>query len=231
MSAPTVLVVDDDDTVSEVVVDYLRRDGIDATSTRDGRTALALVASHRPDVVVLDRMLPGLDGTEVLTALRAHGSRPAVLMLTALGEEDDRVLGLELGADDYVTKPFSPRELVLRVQALLRRGAPAEPSSREVVVDGDLRLDPVARRATRGEDELALTGRELDLLAFLLRHPGTAYTREDLLREVWGWQIGDLGTVTVHVRRLRRKVEPDPANPVRLVTVWGVGYRWDPVAT
>jgi DNA-binding response OmpR family regulator len=147
-------------------------------------------------------------------------------MLTALGEEDDRVLGLELGADDYVTKPFSPRELVLRVGSVLRRSQPAD-GPLAPLVDGDVRVDPGARRAFLGATELALTTREFDLLVFLVAHPGRAYTRTELLSQVWGWDFGDHSTVTVHVRRLREKIEADPTRPRRIATVWGTGYRWD----
>jgi DNA-binding response OmpR family regulator len=150
-------------------------------------------------------------------------------MLTARGEEEDRIAGLEVGADDYVVKPFSPKELALRVRSVLRRGEQREaPDTAAVVVDGDLRLDTLARTVSLGGTDVALTTREFDLLAFLLAHPGRALRREDLMREVWGWEFGDQSTVTVHVRRLREKVEADPAGPTRLVTVWGVGYRWDP---
>jgi DNA-binding response OmpR family regulator len=154
-------------------------------------------------------------------------------MLTARGDEEDRVLGLRLGADDYVTKPFSPRELVLRVESVLRRAsrpdAAEDPNVADAVLsDGDLRVDLNRHEVWRDGEPLALTGREFDLLVFLMRNPGVAYSREDLLRAVWGWDFGDQSTVTVHVRRLRTKVEPDPAAPVRLVTVWGVGYRWEP---
>lgn len=148
-----------------------------------------------------------------------------VIMLTARGDEDDRILGLEVGADDYVTKPFSPRELVLRVESVLRRARPA--TAAHPLHAAGLGLDPAARRATKGSVELALTTREFDLLAFFLRHPGRVFSREDLMREVWGWDFGDLSTVTVHVRRLRGKVEDDPARPRLIHTVWGVGYRFD----
>ena len=169
-------------------------------------------------------MLPGIDGLEVCRRLRADGDVP-VIMLTALGEETDRVVGLELGADDYVTKPFSPRELALRVDSVLRRASAAPAPQR--LVDGDLVVDAARARGHRDGEVLALTGREFDLLRFLLAHPGTAYSREDLLQQVWGWSFGDQSTVTVHVRRLREKVERDPTRPVRLCTVWGVGYRWE----
>uniref|UniRef100_UPI001121F5F2 response regulator transcription factor n=1 Tax=Streptomyces recifensis TaxID=67355 RepID=UPI001121F5F2 len=184
-----------------------------------------------PDLVVLDLMLPGMDGLEVCARLRERGPVP-VIMLTARGDEDDRVLGLEVGADDYVTKPFSPRELVLRVESVLRRTRPAgrTPGAPGPLAAAGLTLDTAARRATRNGTELALTLREFDLLAFLLRHPGRAFGREELMREVWGWDFGDLSTVTVHVRRLRGKVEEDPARPRLIRTVWGVGYRFEPDA-
>ncbi|MYW65524.1 response regulator [Streptomyces sp. SID8379] len=223
--AGRVLVVDDDPTVAEVVTGYLERAGYLVDRAGDGPTALAGAAAHRPDLVVLDLMLPGMDGLEVCRRLRARGPVP-VVMLTARGDEDDRILGLEVGADDYVTKPFSPRELVLRVESVLRRARP-NAHVRPLAAAG-LTVDPAARRATRDGAELALTLREFDLLAFFLRNPGTAYSREDLMREVWGWDFGDLSTVTVHVRRLRNKVESDPARPRLVQTVWGVGYRFDP---
>ncbi len=222
--AARVLVVDDDPTVSEVVSGYLDRAGYLVDRAADGPSALARAAAHRPDLVVLDLMLPGMDGLEVCRRMRGHGPVP-VIMLTARGDEDDRILGLEVGADDYVTKPFSPRELVLRVESVLRRSRPA-PVARPLATAG-LAVDPAARRATKHGEELALTIREFDLLAFFLRHPGRAYSREDLMREVWGWDFGDLSTVTVHVRRLRGKVEDDPASPRLIQTVWGVGYRFD----
>ncbi|MFC9290813.1 response regulator transcription factor [Streptomyces sp. NPDC057052] len=220
-----VLVVDDDPTVAEVVTGYLARAGHTVDRADDGPAALARAAAHRPDLVVLDLMLPGMDGLEVCRRLRGQGPVP-VIMLTARGDEDDRILGLEVGADDYVTKPFSPRELVLRVESVLRRARPA--TAAPPLSAAGLTIDPTARRATKNGTELALTLREFDLLAFLLRHPGRAFGREDLMREVWGWDFGDLSTVTVHVRRLRGKVEDDPARPRLIQTVWGVGYRFDP---
>jgi DNA-binding response OmpR family regulator len=234
--AERVLVVDDDATVADVVRRYLERDGYDVQLAVDGETALRLAAERQPDLVVLDLMLPGIDGLEVCRRLRA-GSDVPVVMLTALGEESDRVVGLQLGADDYVTKPFSPRELALRVASVLRRarggaGDPAGgPAGPRVLRDGDLEVDVAARRATKNSTELALTGRELDLLIFLLRNPGQAFDRVALLERVWGWTFGDHSTVTVHVRRLREKVEDDPASPRRIATVWGVGYRYDPVGS
>ncbi|RPK93488.1 response regulator transcription factor [Streptomyces sp. ADI98-10] len=222
-----VLVVDDDLTVAEVVAGYLGRAGYEVTRADDGPAALECAARHRPDLVVLDLMLPGMDGLEVCRRLRAEAPVP-VIMLTARGDEDDRILGLEVGADDYVTKPFSPRELVLRVESVLRRSrtAPAPGPGAPLLADG-LRVDPVARHASKSGTDLALTMREFDLLVFLLRNPGRAVGREELMREVWGWEFGDLSTVTVHIRRLRGKVEDDPARPRLIQTVWGMGYRLD----
>ena len=222
----SVLVVDDDHTVREVVVSYLRAAGHDVREAVDGESALTSMRDAPADLVVLDLMLPGIDGLEVARRLRADGDVP-IIMLTALGSEVDRVVGLEHGADDYVTKPFSPRELVLRVASVLRRAGDQAQRDDGPYVDGDLVLDPAAHTVTRGGQPLSLTGREFDLLCFLLANPGIAYSRDQLLQEVWGWSFGDQSTVTVHVRRLREKVEADPTHPVRLVTVWGVGYRWE----
>jgi DNA-binding response OmpR family regulator len=225
-----VLVVDDDLTIAEVVGDYLRDAGLETRHAADGQSALSLAREWPPDLVVLDLMLPGIDGLEVCRRLRAaHGSQQAlpVIMLTALGEEADRVAGLEAGADDYVTKPFSPRELTLRVQAVLRRAATAHPVPPEPFRNGRFEVDVAARRIRRDDCDLALTIREFDLLAFFLSHPGRAFTRVQLLEQVWGWSYGDLSTVTVCVRRLREKTEDDPAAPAHLQTVLGVGYRWE----
>ncbi|MFB6523804.1 response regulator [Streptomyces sp. NPDC056401] len=229
-----ILVVDDDPTVSEVVAGYLRRAGYAVESVADGLSALDRAAAFRPELVVLDLMLPGLDGLEVCRRLRAEGPVP-VIMLTARGDEDDRIAGLERGADDYVTKPFSPRELVLRVSSVLRRAAAAGAATAPGPGGGGARLtaagitlDPTTHRAAKDGRELALTVREFDLLAHFLRHPGQAHGREELMREVWGWDFGDLSTVTVHVRRLRAKVEEDPGRPKLIQTVWGVGYRFEP---
>ena len=228
-----VLVVDDDATVAEVVASYLRRSGLRTKLAADGPSAVAAAHAKLPDLVILDLMLPGFDGFEVYRRLATLGG-PPVIMLTARGEESDRILGFELGADDYVTKPFSPRELALRAMSVLRR---SRGSHEERPQDGaglaaslkvaDVELDLSRHVATRGGRPLALTGREFDLLAFLLSHPGQAYTRDELMRLVWGWEYGDQSTVTVHVRRLREKIEADPAAPTLLVTVWGVGYRLD----
>jgi DNA-binding response OmpR family regulator len=229
-----VLVVDDDDTVREVLRRYLTRDGHQVIEASDGITGLNLVRSRHPDLLVLDLMLPGMDGLEVCREVRRTSAIP-VIMLTALGQESDRVVGLEYGADDYVVKPFSPRELALRVGRVLERSrgtsAPAPAPDAVVAVttaDGELSADPLSRIAWLRGRELTLTGREFDLLYFLLRHPGQVFGRAELMERVWGWTFGDQSTVTVHVRRLREKVEPDPARPTRIVTVWGAGYRLDP---
>ncbi|MFD8963876.1 response regulator transcription factor [Streptomyces sp. NPDC059568] len=225
-----ILIVDDDPTVAEVVTGYLERAGFTVEHAADGPAALDSAARHRQDLIVLDLMLPGLDGLEVCRRLRAMGPVP-VVMLTARGDEEDRIAGLELGADDYVTKPFSPRELVLRIESVLRRsrgrGAQAVAGPDGPLYGAGLALDPPTHRASKHGRELALTLREFDLLAHFLRHPGRAHSREDLMREVWGWDFGDLSTVTVHVRRLRAKIEDDPARPRLIQTVWGVGYRFD----
>ncbi|HEV2636733.1 MAG TPA: response regulator transcription factor [Actinocrinis sp.] len=228
-----ILVVDDDSTVAEVVATYLRRAGHRVRMAADGPQAVAAVHERLPDLLILDLMLPGFDGFEVYRRIRGLGAVP-VIMLTARGEESDRILGLEMGADDYVTKPFSPRELSLRVASVLRRAgqagaaqaaAAAAPDVRRV---GSLEVDVTGHSATRDGQPIALTSREFDLLAFLLAHPGQVFTRADLMRQVWGWEYGDQSTVTVHVRRLREKIEQDPAKPSLLATVWGVGYRLDP---
>ena len=222
-----VLVVDDDQTVREVVVSYLRAAGHDVPEAADGEAGLAAMDDEPADLVILDVMMPGMDGLEVCRRLRADSDVPVVL-LTALGSEQDRVLGLELGADDYLTKPFSPRELVLRVDSILRRTFERKaPPEVAVVQDGDLVVDRARREVTLAGERLALTAREFELLGFLMSHPNQAYSRDELLAEVWGWTIGDQSTVTVHVRRLREKVEVDPTKPERLLTVWGVGYRWE----
>ncbi len=227
-----VLVVDDDPTVSEVVARYLERDGYAVETVADGRTALDRALADPPDLVVLDLMLPGIDGLEVCRRLRALAPVPIVI-LTARGQESDRIVGLDLGADDYVAKPFSTKELVARVRAVLRRAngplAPSGPGAPPVHRDGDLEVDIAARQARLGGAVVSLTAREFELLAFLVRHPGRAFRREELLEGVWGYRYGDTSTVTVHVRRLREKVEPDPSAPVRIATVWGVGYRWEGV--
>ena len=226
-----IMVVDDDATVSDVVARYLDHAGYAVSVVDNGRVALDKALADPPDLVVLDLMLPGLSGLEVFRQLRAQVPVP-VVMLTALGDEADRLVGLELGADDYMSKPFSPRELVLRVQSVLRRGlAPLSPTHLTLLVDGDLTVDLAAHQASRGGEPLGLTSREYDLLVFLLQHPRQAFSREELLKQVWGWEFADHSTVTVHVRRLREKVEPAPRTPSRVVTVFGVGYRYEPQET
>lgn len=222
----TVLIIDDDPTVTEVILSYLTAAGLRAVAAGDGDRGLALLASDRPDLVVLDRTLPGIDGIEVCRRIRALSDVP-VLMLTGLGDEEDRIAGLEAGADDYLAKPFSPRELVLRVQSLLRRSLADAPVA-GVIEAGRFRLRPEARVIERDGTPLSLTTREHDLLAFLLRRPNRVFGRAELLSAVWGWTHGDLSTVTVHMRRLREKLEDDPAAPRLITTVWGVGYRLDP---
>lgn len=230
MPSPSrVLVVEDDPTVAEVVARYLVREGYAVESVADGRLALDRALAAPPDVMLLDLMIPGLDGFEVCRRLRDALLVP-IIMLTAKGTEDDRIAGLELGADDYVTKPFSPRELMARVKAVLRRanaplGAAAVPA---VLVAGGLCVDSKAHEAKVDGQLVALTAREFDLLEFLMRHPRRALRREELLDQVWGYTYGDTSTVTVHVRRLREKIEADPADPRHIVTVWGVGYRFEP---
>ncbi|MDR6985614.1 DNA-binding response OmpR family regulator [Paenarthrobacter nitroguajacolicus] len=220
-----ILLVEDEQTIADVVRDYLLQAGFQVDVAGDGFTALQIAASRQPDLVILDRMLPGLDGVEVCRRLRQTMSVP-VIMVTALGTEDDRILGLEMGADDYVTKPFSPRELVLRVKSVLRRSikefAPEPP-----VEAGGIELDPASRTVAHRGVPVALTVREFDLLAFLMRRPNHVFSREELIKAVWGWDFGDLSTVTVHVRRLREKIESNPTKPELLKTVWGVGYRFD----
>ena len=225
-----VLVVEDDPAVRDVVRRYLERDGHRVTLASDGTAALD-AADETVDLVVLDVMLPGIDGLQVCRRLRDGVSGRAdvpVIMLTALGEEDDRIAGLTLGADDYVTKPFSPRELSLRVTSVLRRAANgSDRSGPETLDDGDLVVELPSRRVTLRGDELSLTLREFDLLTFLLGHPGEAFSRAELLDRVWGWSFGDHSTVTVHIKRLRHKIENDPSMPRRIATVYGLGYRYD----
>jgi len=223
-----VLLVDDDPTLADVVGRYLSHEGFAVDHALTGEDGLARAAGRRPDLVVLDLMLPGLDGMEVCRRLRRPGAESVpVIMLTARGDEADRVAGLELGADDYLAKPFSLRELGARVRAVLRRSG-RDRTEREVLTAGELELDVVARSARRSGEAVTLTAKEFDLLAHLMRHPDEAHRRERLLEDVWGWTYGDTATITVHVRRLREKVELDPARPRHLQTVWGVGYRFVP---
>jgi two-component system response regulator ResD len=222
----TILVVDDEPIVREVVVRYLRREGYRTLEAGDGDGAKTLVETERPDLVVLDLMLPGTDGLSVCRWIRAHGSVP-IIMLTARGEEADRIVGLEVGADDYVTKPFSPRELAARVRTVLRRSSPL-PDRTEVLAFDDLEIDTAAREVRRSGEPLRLTAKEFDLLLFLASHPRRVFSRDQLMHRVWGYSSAvDTGTVTVHIRRLREKIEADASLPQRLETVWGVGYRFN----
>ncbi len=222
----TVLVVEDDATIAEVLLAYLRRADLTVYWTSDGSEAVELWRRLRPDAVVLDVLLPGVTGLEVLRRRRHAGDAAAVLMLSARGEEQDRLIGLETGADDYVVKPFSPREVVLRIQALLRRAEQKVgiPETGSVSI-GALTIDGAARQARRNGKLLPLTTREFDLLAFLAQHPGQTFNKDLLMRQVWGWDFGDSSTVTVHVRRLREKLEDDPSDPRLVLTVGRSGYR------
>ncbi len=225
----SVLVVDDEPTIAEVVARYLERAGYRTRVAADGLEAIAAAADRRPDLVVLDLMLPGLDGLEVMRRLREHDrDRIAVILLTAKGEESDRVAGLRLGADDYVVKPFSPAELVARVDAVLRR-LDASPAQEPSLVMGELDIDPSARRVFVAGQEVQLTQREFDVLLFLARHPGQVFSRNQLMDAIWQYSFyTDTSTVTVHIRRLRSKIEADPSRPRHIQTVWGVGYRFQP---
>ncbi len=228
MERGAVLVVDDEPTIAEVVARYLERAGYRTQVAGDGPSALEAAASQRPDLVVLDLMLPGLDGLEVMRRLRDQdGDRVAVILLTAKGEEADRVIGLRRGADDYVVKPFSPAELVARVDAVLRRTDQKATSSAMVL--SDMTIDPVARQLFVRGQEVQLTQREFDVLLFLARHPGRAFSRNQLMDAIWQYSFyTDTSTVTVHIRRQRSKIEVDPARPAHIQTVWGVGYRFQP---
>jgi two-component system, OmpR family, response regulator ResD len=225
----TVLVVDDEPTIVEVVGRYMERAGYETYGAADGPEALRLAAEHRPDLVVLDVMLPGVDGIEVMRQLHERpGPRIAVILLTARGEENDRLVGLRHGADDYVVKPFSPAELVARVDAVLRRTLrPAEDEEAPPIERGPLRIEPATRRVILDREEIMLTMREFDLLAHLAAHPGRVYSRDQLMEAVWGEPFfTDTSTVTVHIRRLRAKLGDDSAEPRFIETVWGVGYRF-----
>jgi two-component system, OmpR family, response regulator ResD len=227
-SRGSVLVVDDEPTIREVVSRYLERAGYDTRVAGDGPSALQAVVERPPDLIVLDLMLPGIDGLEVMRRVREGRQRGAVILLTAKGDENDRIVGLRLGADDYVVKPFSPGELVARVDAVLRRVdtvAEDEPPLRF----GDLVIEPSAHRVEVAGEEVQLTIREYELLNFLARHPGRAFTRDELMNSVWQYAFyTDTSTVTVHIRRLRAKIERDPSAPRWIETVWGVGYRFAP---
>jgi two-component system, OmpR family, response regulator ResD len=228
-SGRTVLVVDDEPTIAEVVARYLERAGYETATAGDGLEALRMAADRRPDLIVLDVMLPGLGGLEVLRRLgEADGPRTPVILLTARGEQDDKLVGLRDGADDYVVKPFSPRELVARVDAVLRRVLADRENAEPLSFDG-LEIDLRGRRVLARGEEAHLSQREFDLLQFLASHPGQVFSRDQLMDRVWEPAFhGDAATVTVHVRRLRTKIEPDPERPRFIQTVWGVGYRFEP---
>jgi DNA-binding response OmpR family regulator len=221
----TVLVVDDEPIVREVVVSYLEREGYQTLEAGDGDVARRLIEEEPPGLVVLDVMLPGTDGLELCRWIRARSDLP-IILLTARGEEADRIVGLELGADDYVTKPFSPRELAARVRTVLRRSSPDIPKAERLAFEG-LELESATREVKRNGRLLRLTAKEFDLLWFLAAHPRQVFSRDHLMDRVWGYEAAlDTGTVTVHMRRLREKIEDDPSRPRFLETVWGVGYRF-----
>ncbi len=227
MTGQRILIVDDEPQVVEALKLYLSREGFRINTATDGEAALATFDAHSPDLMVLDLMLPKVDGLEVFRRVRAKHATP-VIMLTAKGDELDRVLGLELGADDYIVKPFSPREVVARVKNILRRAAPPEPASGKTLEYDGLVIDPRTRTVQIAGRSVELTGKEFDLLYFLAQSPGQVFTRAQLMDKVWGYDFfGDASTVTVHVRRLREKIETDPANPQYIATVWGVGYKFE----
>jgi DNA-binding response OmpR family regulator len=221
----TILVVDDEPIVRDVVVRYLEREGYRTLEAADGRRARELLEQESPNLVVLDLMLPGTDGLSLCRWIRSRSDLP-VIMLTARGEETDRIVGLEIGADDYVTKPFSPRELAARVRTVMRRSTPAAPREEHLSFDG-LDIDASTREVTKAGVPVRLTAKEFDLLWFLASHPRRVFSRDQLMDRIWGYDAAvDTGTVTVHVRRLRQKIERDPSCPRFLETVWGVGYRF-----
>ncbi len=236
LTRKTILVVDDEPTIREVVRKYLEQDGFKVVEAATGPAAVAALRAEPPDLIVLDIMLPGLDGLSITrslrdpaesASLRLEGDIP-IILLTARGEEIDRIIGFEVGADDYVVKPFSPRELVARVKAVLRRRSGESHADDRPLIFGGLRLEPRSRTVTVDEKAVDLTAREFDLLWFLARHPRQVFTRTQLLDRVWGYEFhGDESTVTVHIRRLREKIEPDPRSPTYIQTVWGVGYKFE----
>ncbi|HXS33599.1 MAG TPA: response regulator transcription factor [Solirubrobacterales bacterium] len=226
----TVLIVDDEPTIVEVVGRYLQRAGYETLEATDGTEAMQIAERGNPDLVVLDVMLPGFDGIEVMRRLHERPGKPVpVILLTARGEESDRLVGLRRGADDYVVKPFSPKELVARVDAVLRRVLPPAEEAAVPIEVGPLRIDPAMRTVTLDGEEIALTQREFDLLAYLAANPGQVFSRDQLMEAVWDYpSFNDTSTVTVHVRRLRAKLGDDPSKPRFIETVWGVGYRLRP---
>ena len=229
MPSKSILVIEDEPSIAEVVSLYLRRAGYQVQALGDGLAALGALERHIPDLVIMDLMLPGIDGYSLTRWLRERSQVP-IIMLTSRREEMDRIAGLEMGADDYVVKPFSPQELVSRVRAVLRRaGGEKSPESEQPLQAGPLSIDPLARSVSLNGAPVELTTKEFDMLALFLRHPRQVFSRDQLLQRVWGSsEYIDPGTVTIHVRRLREKIESDPANPVMLLTVWGVGYKFDP---
>jgi two-component system, OmpR family, response regulator ResD len=223
----TVLVVDDEPIVRDVVTRYLRRDGFETLEAESGEEARTILETQSPSLVVLDVMLPGINGLDLCQWIRTHSSLP-VILLTARGDEADRIVGLELGADDYVTKPFSPRELAARVKNVLRRTVAGDQHA-QAFRFGAIEIDGSSREVMRAGERLRLTAREFDLLLFLVSHPRRVFSRDQLMNKVWGYEAAlDTGTVTVHIRRLREKIEEDAARPRFLETVWGVGYRFTP---
>lgn len=229
MKTQTILVVDDEPSIVEIVSLYLQRSGYAVHVAHDGKSALEMMVQEMPDLVVLDLMLPEVDGLEITRRIRAEGNTP-IIMLTARREETDRIVGLEMGADDYVVKPFSPQELVSRVRAVLRRtqGAPVQEAEKALKFS-DLTIDPATRLVTIAQREVVLTAKEFDLLWMLASSPRQVFNRTQLLEQVWGEsEYLDPSTVTVHVRRLREKIERAPADPEHILTVWGVGYKFEP---
>jgi len=226
----TILVIDDDATIRDVLERYLRREGFAVRTTADGQTALQTVSTEKPDLIVLDLMLPQLDGWEVCRRLRAE-TTVQIVMLTARGEEYERILGLGLGADDYVTKPFSPGEVVARIKAIFRRidmARAVAPLREELIHARSIVIDPRTRQATVSGKQVSLTPKEFDLLHFLASHPRQVFSQQQLLDQIWSYTYaGQTSTVTVHIRHLREKIEEDPARPQLIETVWGVGYRFN----
>ncbi len=229
MNGTNILVIEDEPSIAEVVNLYLRRAGFTVQVVADGMSALSALEFELPDLVVLDLMLPGVDGLSITRWLRDRSDVP-IIMVTARREESDRIAGLEMGADDYVVKPFSPQELVSRVRAVLRRTRlSTEDNAVKPTTLGEITINPSTRIVNLRDQEIILTAREFDMLWLLVRHPRQVFTRDQLLENVWGFsEYIDPGTVTVHVRRLREKIEKDPSNPIHIVTVWGVGYKFEP---
>jgi DNA-binding response OmpR family regulator len=226
-SPKTILVVDDESTIREVIRRYLERDGYTVVEAATGRTALEIASREKPDLIVLDLMLPGVDGLTLTRQLRERGSQVPIIMLTAKGSTADRIHGLDTGADDYLAKPFSPQELMSRIRAVLRRAPPPSALPQQTLAFDDLQLDPGSRVVMAHGKEVALTAKEFDLLWLFARHPNQVFTRAQLLDQVWGYgYYGDPSTVTVTIRRLREKIERDPSQPLHLLTVWGVGYKF-----